>query len=726
MLQSDTEAKSAIFKLAFFEPNIKDNYGNQVLDYLVLEAISTFGTMITCNQKEVKNVISKLFIIDFHEEEIYNAAKRLKKKNLVVIEESDERSTLPRFKLLDSSSDLEEKIEGLKSLEAKVYEMWENELLENYKVVLNKNNVDKLVNSLKTFLTKLVVRHGMESVSLLYPEKDKSEEWFEAIQKDIIKDLPKLGADLELVQQIEIPKFFKSKNDDRIQFVNSLFNSSFIWHLLQVDDKCSKYFKKITEGQVLVLDNNILYSLIGFHGQNSFESTHNLLKYANQLNYKIKVTTRTIDEFYDSVKRNSEKLSSFKYYTKEIAEVAINTLDNSSFMVSYWKEFLNDGLSIEEFVAEKSNIKNILSGLKIEITDRFKDEIENSQELLDEESILRNSCGNHLPPLVVQHDAFHRLFIKKSRGTYKYKFSEAVAWFLTHDSKLATYGVASLKGSKALNFSITTNEWIQINRPFIKRTIDENEFESSFYNLVTQPFLRSALSSFKVDEVRKKLLSRLTKYKNMGTQLSFELVTDVQFLQSITNLEDEKIDSKIEKKVFELNKDLKLENSELYTNIESQNEEIEENNKFWSETIETIKKDVLESSKRNEELENKIKESNLELEKLKRKNENLEVNINKKIKNQNKSSSELVKTKSLLNWTLFIFLFLGLSFFLWTFQYLLTWDWIESHSNKILIKISINFILLFGLLNIPLKKHWFRWLPIVCAFITSILILAKF
>ena len=412
MKEVNESTKKALFKLAFFEPNFIDDKNNQIIDYLILDCISGYGPLLDCNTKDIATYIKNTFLIDFDEAEIVQGATRLSKRGYLRILESEYSYEVPRFRYIERE-DIKElrNYKEIEELENLVFGEWSDILKEKYKKILNPEKTSRIIESFKIFLTKMFVRHGKESVSILYPESEKTHEWVDSIQSEIIKDLPRLEKELDIILQIEIPIFIKSNLPQRKKYLNNLFNASFLWHLIQIDESCTEYFKETTKGQILVLDNNILFSLIGLHGTNVLHSIHNLLRYANKLEYKLVVTTKTLNEFYESIHINCEKTAEFPAFTKNMATAAIETLDSNNFLVNYWKEFISTGLSIEEFAIEKSHIKSILEGFNISITNDYRDEIEKSQELLDEESILRSACGNYFSQSIIEHDAFHCIFV---------------------------------------------------------------------------------------------------------------------------------------------------------------------------------------------------------------------------------------------------------------------------------------------------------------------------
>jgi hypothetical protein len=715
MKEVTESTKKALFKLAFFEPNLSDDRNSQILDYLILDCISGYGILMDCSTKDISTYIKNTFFIDFDEAEIVQGATRLEKRGCLKILEPEHSFDTPRYRYIEREDTKElRNYKEIVELENLVFAEWSDILNEKYKKILDPEKTLRIIESFKTFLTKMFVRHGKESVSILYPESEKTQEWIDSIQSEIIKDLPRLDKELDIILQIEIPIFIKSNTEHRKNYLNNLFNASFLWHLIQVDESCSEYFKETTKGQILVLDNNILFSLIGFHGKNVLNSIHNLLNYANKLDYKIVVTTKTLNEFYESLRINCEKASEFPSFTKNIATAAIETLDSNNFLVTYWKEFIAKGLSIEEFAIEKTYIKSILEGFNISITNDFRDEIEKSQELLDEESILRTACGNFFSQSIIEHDAFHCIFIKKLRKEFKYKYSEAHAWFLTHDSKLPVFARAGLKGRKALPFCISTNEWIQINRPFLKRSQGNEEFEQSFHFLVTQPYLRSILTNFKVDKIKEKLLSRLNRYNNMGSQLAFELATDVHFLSTLSKEKNEKdFDEKIDSIIVDLNRDLKSENKELYTLIDQQADESQKKFKSLNTAIEGILEQLTSKISSVDTISNEMAVLREQIGTTERQKEEIQ-------SEKQEITKEFEKYKNITKWTSFIIIVVLSTIIIWYFDRLISQGWYKNLPHKAILKIISNIIITLIALNIPFSKHWKVWIPLICAFLVAL------
>ena len=236
------------------------------------------------------------------------------------------------------------------------------------------------MDALHIFISKMIIRHGIESVSILYPEIKKNEQDIDNISELILDELPKSDTFVNSIIKLEIPKFFKTDDDKRKKYISILFNSSFYFHLIQIDEKCSRLLREEIRGQKLFLDNNILYSLIGLHGEYILRAVHSLLSFASILGYGLWVTTKTIDEFQNSLNWKLNELKQSPPIPTDLAKLAIENLDQDNFLVIYWKEFVKNRLTIDEFISEKSHIESILDGFNIQTSNKYRKDIEDLQE----------------------------------------------------------------------------------------------------------------------------------------------------------------------------------------------------------------------------------------------------------------------------------------------------------------------------------------------------------
>ncbi len=721
--------KEDILRLAQFDPTCSDEYGNKVIDYLLLYTLQSYGRLpITAD--EIKICIKDNFKIEFEEAEIDAAGKRLCKQGKINYTEG-ERSERSIFQLLPETDQLLTKnVLKIKEMEKKVIEDWKDELCLKYKQYPEiKENSDRIIENLKIFIERMVVRHGVESVALLYPEKNKIRGWLNNIVKDIFEELPKIDNFADAIVKIEAANFFRSNDTYRIAYINSIFNSSFFWYLVQIDEKCSNLLKKITRGQKLYLDNNILFSLVGLHGAHMLQSVHNMLKLANVLGYELWVTNKTLDEFNSSLKWRMEELKQKPPLPSELARIALENLDEDSFVTVYWREFVEKRTKIEEFVTEKSHIESILKGLKIKTTNKFRKEIENSKELSDEMSILNSVSDIYISDHIIEHDAFHRILIKKIRKGPKLQFTTAGAWFLTHDSKLPEYDMKARRGKKYLPFCITTDQWIQVNRPLLVRTSNQKEYEESFHLLVTHPFLRRMLSSFSIEEAYHEVLGRLSRYERMNPQLALNIVADTHFMVSMASETDGiQKEKKIKSKFIDVANDLEKIKVELEKDIQKERKEIEK-----------LKEKIIKETRISAETESEVQNLQSQLDKL-------NIDLKEKESDLNKYKGELEEWKEgikfykeeaeslkiefsdykrkVVKWIFYSVSLIFFSIFIWEHHKLFPWPWLENHEKKYILKVGAQILLIFLILKIPVRKHWVFWVSSILAIVLAILTIA--
>ncbi len=686
--------KTVLWRLAHFEPNCIDDYGNQLLEYLILDGLSTFGPNLPVPTSHLKDYIKTTYHLNFEIEEINNSCFLLEKKFFVEIIPT-ERNEIPIVKIQEEIfSKIDINLRNFEHIEYKIFDDWSKELLQRYGNTENiAKNVIRIKEIFQSFLSKLLLRHGVESVYLLYPENLKAKQWQEKNGSSLFSGLPKTNNIIDSIIRIEFPRFFLKDDPDRRSYIFRVFNSSFLMQLIQVDEKCSHLFKEVTKGQKLFLDNNVLYHLCGFNGSNVLVSSHNMIKYASELGYDLWVTEKTLEEYHGSLIWRMKEYQKCLPITSDLAKIAIENLDQDSFLVTYWRELAEKGTSIEEFVAEKSNIDSILEGLKIQKTNEYRAEIEKSEEYKEAQIILQTVANDYTNPLIIEHDAYHRNFILKLRGSTKYNYQKAIAWFLTTDTKLPVYDRVARKGKDSLPFCLTIDQWIQINRPFISRTSNREDYEKAFQVLVTQPYIRAMVSNQPMENTYQSVLGRLARYENMTQQLAFEIVTDTNFMLSMNKSNvDQNFEEKLHSEFLSLSTKLQQEKMDLLDEVvllQKRVETIEKNN---FEKIEVMQKDLdKEKFEKGESTKEKIKIQEF--------------------------------YKKLVLWLISSFLILFSIFFIY-FAKINIFVEIENVARIPIIKFFTLLLSISIFLCIPLHKHWKYLLGTLLVTITSLLLSA--
>lgn len=633
----------------------------------MLDALTTIGPLLHVPPNEIKEHVKQNFLVEFEVSEIINSGDRLEKNGYIEVDRPESRKDQPRFKIANEVfSKISKNTQQIKKIEEEVIGKWKTELITKYKEYPTvEKNIDQIVDTLNSFLTTIIISHGVECVNLLYPENSKANSWLSMVKDDIFAGIGRHDSFIDTINQVEIPKFLLSHDEDRKTYLYKLFNSSFYWHLIQVDEKCSMLFREVTEGQKLFLDNNVLFSIIGLHGINILQSTHSMLKFANDLGYKIWITTKTIDEFHESLSWQMRELNKKPPVPRELAKIATKHLGDGSLLAMYWNELVSTGVSVEEFIAEKSHLEKFFSLFKIRQTNSHRMQIEGSKELEREEKKLTQVASPFASDHIIEHDAYHRVFINRLRKRPRHHFRDAKAWFLTEDRKLPAYDRVARKGKDHLPFCLTIDQWIQVNRPLLARTANREEYEKSFRVLVTQPYLRSMGSTRILEKAYHEVIGRLGRYERMNPKLAAAVVADSHFMLTMGREDKpEIIDEKLDSKFLELA-------------IQFEDEKIE-----------------LAESK--QEL---IAQLDLQAQDNKSKIDRLQEEV-KKWESTSHSYSLIIK------WVLFGLISVSLSYLIWGSGLLESWNWIAPGKNLIIFKIIAQIAVVILSLLIPLIKYW--------------------
>ena len=548
------EIKMRISRLANFDPTCKVEYGYQVLDYLVMDALAINPALVPVTLSEIKTNIKEMFKLDFAEEEINASINRLISKIYIrsIITKGGKYQEQKYVLLPNILKYIQKKLSKFQELEREILNKWRDEIYIRYKSYPQiKNNIEAIVSNLQFFISKMFIKHSIECIAIIYPGSARQKLLFQSTESIISRDLPKIDPFVDEVLKLEIPRFFYEADSERKSYIVNIFNSSFYWYLIQVDESFSNLIREITTEQDLYLDNNVLFSLLGLHGSSIARASHSALSLAKDLGYGLKVTTKTVDEFYSSCSKKIKEYGNIPIPSKEIAEIAIKILPEKDFLYSYWEELIEKKITIKDFIKEKTNFELLLKNLNIIQISRFRETIESSEELLNEMSKLRLYCPDK-DSRVVEHDAFHRIFINKIRKVPKYHFSDAIAWFLTEDKKLPGYDGSARKEKKSLSFCLTIDQWVQFNRPLIKRTKTTKEYEDSFHTLITTPYIRAFMPKSTIEKAYNRILNRFARYKTISPKLALSIITDTHFMNSVgKETDEEKVEEKIDNKFVE-------------------------------------------------------------------------------------------------------------------------------------------------------------------------------
>ena len=213
------------------------------------------------------------------------------------------------------------------------------------------------------------------------------------------------------------------------------------------------------------------------------------------------------------------------------------------------------------------------------------------------------------------------------------------------------------------------------------------------------------MSASLLEKAYSEVLGRLARYKNMNPELALEIVSDKHFMLTVaTETNIEKTEEKIESKFIDIANQLQKEEEKFKERLKQKDEEI---NKLKESLIVREKKSEQETKRMQDQLQ--ALESRL----------NKVDNDRKKVDDEKKTKEDELENvkeefkrfrKQLIKWLVFGGSFTVISLCLWLRPFGMKWTTLDTNKNRTIIEIALQLLLLFILLNIPLKKHWKVWL----------------
>jgi len=526
--RKDEQIKEAIRRLChFIPPEGKENTTALLHEFLIKHAIAELGTE-PHSLLDIKGSLRRLFNLDFEKEEIEGAIERLKKKKTVI-------SPLQDVYSLDIKvySELEKSLKDSKDFEQKIIEEWLEEIERKY-FGLSKDDLKLLERDLRIYLTKIFLRHGAECVALIYAGKKEAESFVTELKDDIFTFLPPRPSKLHKIRIIELPNFFKNASNERKRYIAQLLDSTFIIHMLHIDKNCSALIQRQFKDYKLYLDTNFIYRLLGLQGPTLQRAAKRAVKIAQELGFVLIVSTRTIQEWDESLKWATERLKKYPLLP-DFTKIGAEYTTEEDFTTAYWREYTKSGISIDDFFAIYQHIEDILKEYNIKIRDTLCDRIKKDLQLQKEIEKLDLATGYLKSLKVAEHDAFHRLLILRLRGKIPPKtFIDTKVWFLTCDTSLPVYDRFARKGLGGVPFCILSNQWIQVMRPFLPRTVD---FDEIFADLLISPYFKTYGSL--PSDVAQKILARISQFKSHSPELAIKILTDRHLTEQLSQTEEE-------------------------------------------------------------------------------------------------------------------------------------------------------------------------------------------
>lgn len=520
-LQKINNLEKIVKNLAIFVlPEDYQDLPKEILKFFIEQTFVLTGN-IAKNLVEVKNTIKEIFDLDFEEEELEDTIKALlANREITLLKNKYYQLELSRCTQLEILNDT------AKENEKEVYNEWSDMLRVKYPF-LSDSHLNKLVDNLKIFFTKILLKHGAECARIFYKDSKIEETLIKSINGDLFSYLPSIEKEIEEIRQKELVKFFSELDQypKRKKFIFDQFNASFIYRIITIDPDCSLLIKSLHfKDDEVFLDNNFLYSLFGLNSEKRKELTNKVLKLLQGFNFKIFVTSFTLDEYLRSLEKYKRRIRNQGTPSRELLLHTLDYIEENP-ISAYWREYIKSGIGSEEFFGLYTNVADLLSQQGIKIIQKDVNDIKKDKDFSKEIS----SMQSFIPlktDYILEHDASLIFCVRKRKIDLSKKNKKV--FLLTEDHNIPIYEYKINKFRPEISVSIMPFHFLQILRPLLPRTED---FEATFLNGISQPILRTqkALPT----NIATIILNRLSYYQEQPSEIAVKLLTNAHFINKI-------------------------------------------------------------------------------------------------------------------------------------------------------------------------------------------------
>lgn len=518
-----TDVDQAVRRLALYRPFADEGQGlHAALRDLVLSAamVQDGGfTSLAAAQAGIRD----LWGIEVEIDELRDVVDAL------VVEQRCQR-TSGGFQLTERTiAELDAVADESRRVEETAFAQWDVRV-RNLEPALSDEDMDALAEDLRYWLAHVIARHGAESALLLYPENPRAQVLFDEIEQLGLDFLPERDGCAGQIRDRAFALFVKQPTAEQRVYLSGLLNTSFHMTVFTLDPEAGALVQASIAGHRLYLDTNFLYALLGLSTATEALSAGRVMELSRKLGYEIAVTPWTIEELRSSLRASERRVRKNPLPRRELADLMIASSGREGFVRGFWIAYRDRGTQPQDFFAYFAQIETLLDEHEIHRVDEGCLAVARNEKAIEEQlSLLAPFVSGYKDPKVKEHDVKHRLLVERLRGDGHIRFSNARYFFLTRDSRLPRYAMATVDGKDvSMPFCVSASAWLQVMRAFIPRTED---FDQSVVDLLSSPYIRhrGGLSPVAVEEV----VGRVDQFEGATPKLASKVLADTALVREI-------------------------------------------------------------------------------------------------------------------------------------------------------------------------------------------------
>jgi hypothetical protein len=468
-------------RLAQFRPFSDQSQLEHSAREFILAAIYESGGSVS-SRAECQEILRNLWSLSFELEEISAVTDRLIRSGKLVEEHE-------HLQLSESCArSIGERVRMSKEVETTALAEWEQEVHRRFPS-LSQSQITLLREDLVAWVQQLVAEYGVEAATLLQPRHHLYTHYLQEAAASCDVMLPEREPALAIMRIETLVMFFEEPTQTQMQrhYFENLLATAYLLSVFTLDPAALDGVQRLTNGQRLYLDTNLVYSLLRLNGAERYLFVKRILNLSFRLGYQVCVTPWTLAEMQESVRLARERLARERPSPQDLADLEFES--DEAFVRGYRKLERESGLNLDDYNALPRHIEQLLAREGIEIVDEGCQEIEAAADRFDEQisALERQRKGAEKPRPLQEHDVKHLMLMRLLRGSVRRRFSNVGYMLLSNDHALCRRAEADRERRGAPPCVISLAKWAHVTRSLVPRT---NDFDKTLADMHRTPAVR--------------------------------------------------------------------------------------------------------------------------------------------------------------------------------------------------------------------------------------------
>lgn len=461
---------------------------------------------------------------------------------------------------------MDERVSAVRDLEKRIQAEWQEELSK----VLPNLDSEIAWKTLRKYLEKAFLRHGIQAIALLNPLMDIPERYTISLSSllniSLNEEAP--ASQRGMVKQA-VTGFMATvaAHADRASYIAQLGDSAFNFYKLRARPEIADSLRKRLSPLTIFLDTNFLFGILGLHDNSQIDVSTRLVNSISQheFPFKLRYHGKTIREL-NRVINNVKPWLIRSRWTQAVSRAAVDTRSVGSIEFRYHQENARNAISAEDFFKPFEHVDVLLKDKDIQIYNT------SDETRLEERAELHHRYADFLKKQnkeklyeAIDHDVTLLDAVRQMRSKARSSL-EAGALLITCDYNLYRFDWVDSRKAGVLPCVVMPDTFWQILRPYVPVGSD---FEKSFAETFAIPEFRAIDSNSA--KACSKMLGLLNAHKGISSDTVVRLLSNDMLLDSLKEApNDTQFQEAVESALADDNKKLLEEKAKLESELASE------------------------------------------------------------------------------------------------------------------------------------------------------------